>query len=399
MNTIQSDNPEYRVEIAESIQEVEKLRPIWESMQWYPDTDIDLYLELCNSKKEILRPHVQVLYKNGVPATMVICRLEDKNFRLTFGYKVVFQKSIRSLTVLYGGIIGDTSPSACEILLSNLQESLRKRKADVVFFNHLKIDSDLFRLATTIPGSLMRDHNPVPYLHWKMELPDSYDEFYKTRSRNFKNNLKKYSKRLTDQYGGNIFFKCLHKEEELGYIIKDVETIASKTYHRGLGVGFVNDLAMQNRIKQALSRNLFRAYILYINDIPGAYLIGVKYGATYFPWYTGFDQMYQQFSPGTLLFAQVIEALYHDGRIEAVDFGFGDAFYKHNFCDTNWEEASVYIYAPTIKGAYLNIMNTMVTSSAGLVDGFLKRFDVYEKIKKIWRSRKAQELKVADNAD
>jgi hypothetical protein len=52
--------------------------------------------------------------------------------------------------------------------------------------------------------------------------------------------------------------------------------------------------------------------------------------------------------------------------IPRMDFGLGDAFYKQRFGTEGWEEASVFIFAPTLRGLVFNVLRTSTVGTAQL---------------------------------
>jgi hypothetical protein len=380
---------EYDIRIIKSLEEIEDIRNFWETHQYYPDADIDFYIAFCRANKTNVRPHITVLMKQGRPVAMMIGRLYNTDFKFRFGYKVLFSTKVRSLNILYGGIIGNLTDLAYDVLFNAIMNALSKGEADIAFFNHLISDSYIYNLVTQQPLFFFRDHSPKSHLHWKAILPDSFDEFYRTCTKNFKNNLKKYTKRLNDHYGENKIIKTYQYMSEYRILLDDIETIASKTYHRGMGVGFLYDQTTKDRILLALEQQRFRAYIIYLSRQPCAFLTGVKYGHTFFPWATGYDPSFNQYSPGTLIIMEMFKALYEEGDIQAVDFGFGDAFYKHNLCEDNWHESPVYVYAPTFKGGLLNTIKSLLDIISSCAEYALKKFNLTDKVKKIWRDKLA----------
>lgn len=381
----------YDIRIIRSLDEIEDIRNFWETYQYYPDADIDFYIAFCRANEANVRPHITVLMKQDRPDAIMIGRVDNTDFKFRFGYKVLFSTKVRSLNILYGGMIGNLTDLAYDVLFEEIMDSLSKGEADIAFFNHLILDSYIYSLAMEQPLFLFREHSPKVNQHWKSLLPDSFDEFYRTRPKNFKNNLRKYTKRLNDQYGENRIIKTYQHISEHRILLDDIETIASKTYHRGMGAGFLNDQTTKNRIFLALEQQRFRAYIIYLSNQPCAFLTGVKYGHTFFPWATGYDPSFNQYSPGTLIMMEMFKALYKEGDIHAVDFGFGDAFYKHIFCDDNWQEAPVYIYASTFKGGLINAVKSLLDIISSFIESALKKLNLTDKVKKIWRDKLAKE--------
>ena len=383
------NSSEYVIKTISSLEEIEDIRSFWEAHQYYPDADIDFYIEFCRANKANVRPHITVLMKHGKPEAMMIGRIDYTDFKFMFGYKVLFGVKVRSLSVLYNGIIGNLTDLAHNLLLDGIMDSLSKGEADIVFFNHIISDSYIYNLVIKRPHFFFRDHSPKSYLHWCAKLPDSFNTYHSTRSKKFKRTLNLFTNRTKKQFGSNQFVSCLKHIDEFDRIINDIEMIASKTYHRGMSAGFIDNDATRNRIKLALERNLFRAYVMYLDQKPSAYMMGMKYGRTFFPQATGYDPAYNHYSPGTLIIMEMFKMLFDEGDVRTVDFGFGDAFYKHNFCEDNWQESPVFIYAPTLKGGLLNMIKLLLEIIASFSEYTLKKFNLTDKVKKIWRNKLA----------
>lgn len=388
---------QYDVRIIKSLKEIEEIRYFWETHQYYPDADIDFYVAFCRANKSNVTPHIIVLMKHGIPDAMLIGRIDNADFHFRFGYKILFSTKVRQLNILYGGLIGNLTDVACNLFMEEIIDALSNGEADTAFFNHLISNTSLYNLAKRRPLFPFRDHSFKKYMHWKTILPVSFDEFYKTRPKNLKNNFKKYTKRLNERYGKNRIIKTYQHMSEFNLMLNDVEIIASQTYHRGIGAGFINNQTSRKRISLAIEQQRFRAYIMYLDQQPCAFLLGVKYGHTFFPWATGYDPSFNQFSPGTLIIMEMFKALYEEGNIQAVDFGFGDAFYKHNFCDDNWQEATVYIYASTLKGGLLNTIKSLLDIISSISEYVLNKLNLTDKIKKKWRSRLASSKNNEEN--
>jgi CelD/BcsL family acetyltransferase involved in cellulose biosynthesis len=111
----------------------------------------------------------------------------------------------------------------------------------------------------------------------------------------------------------------------------------------------------------------------------------------FFSIYTGYAPEYRNDHPGTFLLMNIIEEMSYDEKIKFFDFGFGDTRYKKNFSNRCWEEAIVHIYAPTAKGIQLNIMNSFTAFINQAAVRCSKKLKLYDKIKRIWRTRLAEE--------
>jgi hypothetical protein len=173
----------WEVIVAKSFEEVEAVREIWVQMQQGEslpalNADIDHYLSVVESRKEVVQPYVIVLYYDGNPKAMVIGRIERQRITCRVGYTTILNPSLRCLSVVYGGILGQPSDQISSRLVQELIDTLKRGNVDVVFLNHLRIDSHIHRLSRTMIHFLCRDRFPVVEDHWQTYVPETAEEFY-----------------------------------------------------------------------------------------------------------------------------------------------------------------------------------------------------------------------------
>ena len=87
------------------------------------------------------------------------------------------------------------------------------------------------------------------------------------------------------------------------------------------------------------------------------------------------------------LFLRMVEDLCLNNGIKLIDFGFGEAEYKRNYCDQKWEEASIYIFAPTFSGVTLNFLRSSTALLSRLAKALLERFNILQNVKRRWRDK------------
>src|SRR4030043_288457 len=110
---------------ARSFEEIEAIRAIWQQMQSQganptPDADIDRFLSVVKSLGADVQPYVMLVKQDGRPAAMMIGRVEKHPLEFKFGYKVLAKKTLKCLTIVYGGVLGGPDDALCIILLNEL---------------------------------------------------------------------------------------------------------------------------------------------------------------------------------------------------------------------------------------------------------------------------------------
>ena len=244
-----------RTTVARTREEVEALRPVWERLAFAnPEADPDFFLELAALRDEIVEPYVVLIERDGRGPIMIVARVEERRLETKAGYRTVHRPKLRQLAVVYSGVHGAETEEDCELVVATLRRALRDSKADVVSFAKLGTESPLFKLASAAPPPALRDHLPTALPRASVAVPDSYDEFLKARSRNTRENVKRYGKKLLREHGEQLELTRYRDVADLDRAVAEMDLVAAKTYQRGLGVGFRDDHEGRALMRLAMER-------------------------------------------------------------------------------------------------------------------------------------------------
>jgi CelD/BcsL family acetyltransferase involved in cellulose biosynthesis len=223
-----------------------------------------------------------------------------------------------------------------------------------------------------------------------MRLPTSKEQFQASVSGRFRRHDRYFYKKLLRDHAGDVQIRHFSRTQELDRVIRDVDEIARKTYQRGLGVGFVANDETRSRLQVEAENGWLQTFILYVGGTPCAFWMCNLCGGRLYSGFMGYDTAFAEYSPGLLLITRAIEELTiqnSDARIEQIDWGFGDAEYKTRLSTDNWQDESVYIFAPSAKGIALNLLHSGGAAIDGAARRVLARTALVAKIKKSWRER------------
>lgn len=396
--TIGEDKIDIRV--ARSISEVEALRELWMRRPGHRDSDIDFYLMIVQSYPEVLCPHVIALYRNDHPEAILIGRMEEKKISFPVGYLRTFGPKCHCLTFVYDAVRGNASVENVQILVREVMNCLMRDEADVALLEFVPLGSDLHRAALGLPGRLGRDTLPASQKHDVLEVPDKIDAIYQRMSGTRREGIRRGIRKFRAHADGKDQVICYENECQLDLLFGSAEEIAKKTYQRGLGAGFADTPDARKRLGLAARKGWLRGYVLYLEDRPCAFWIGMLYESTFVSEYLGYDPEFRQYSPGMFLIMNVIEAFCarkNGDIVKELDFGLGHAEYKAALCSKVWLEASIYIFSLRPKGLMLKVMRT----STRIVDEGLRRVlakvNLATKLKRAWRDRLAQRARNTSN--
>jgi hypothetical protein len=373
-----------RVRILRTISELEELRTVWTAWGGHKDSDIDFLLVLLQSREEILNPHVIVVYRNAKPDAMLIGRLERRQINYKVGYLPLFKARARIITFQYEALRGNPSDENCTEIILAILNSFKSGEADMASLTNLSADSFLYKRALSLPSLLSRDYLPVPQPHHLMRLPGTIEEVYLGLSSKHRKHLRSEGKKLQTKFDGRLKICCFREVAELETAISQVEDIARKTYQRGLGVGLDASPLTRQLFHLYARKGWLRIYVLFAGDTPIVFWSGAVYGGRFYSEATGYDPHYRDYAPGTFLLVKMIEHFCREG-LQGIDFGLGDAMYKERFGNHSFEEATVCLFAPRMKGLLLKAMQTVTSATNNASKNMLARTKLLAKIKRLWR--------------
>jgi CelD/BcsL family acetyltransferase involved in cellulose biosynthesis len=374
-----------RARLVSSLDEVERLRDTWAAASPRRfNADIDFYLVSAASQSSFVRPYVILLERDGALEAMLIARVEDVDLPAVFGYRTIFRSRVRSITLVHGGLIGESAPSS-RLLLSELRRSLARREADVASLPFLPTDGTFHRAATREVPAAVRAPFARRAVHRRLELPATGEEFLRSRSKSTRESLKRYRRKVERDLGERLELRVYDSERDLERIFAETDSVAAKTYQRGLGVALADTPEQRAVIEVGLRRGWYRAYVLYLDGRSIAFWPGYAYRDTFFIGTPGYDPAMAEYRIGNYLLGRMIDDFCADPSLEAVDFGFGDAEYKRRFGSESFEESTVLIFAPTARALAVNAARSAVAASARGATAGLERVGGLDRVKRRWR--------------
>ena len=378
----------YTIQILRSIKEIEKIRPFWEEKQAHPDGDLDLFINIINSKKEIVGPYVILLRFHDNPHAMMVGIIEKKRINVYISYKKLSGPKLRILTIYPERIFGNPNFIYSHFFVLELIESLKRKETDLVQLENFKIDSHLFKIAKTKPGFLFHDYKPDITLYWNIILPGSIDELFTNMGSKQRHEIFRKERRIQKEFNGKITFCCYKNEDEITGLCEDIEKVARNSFLRILGYGFINNTENKYFLSISAKRGRLRGYLLYIEEVPCAFYICQIYKEIVYFRSSGFDFRYKNCSPGVVLLKHVLEDIYkHEKNIKEIDWGKGDQIFMKHLGNYSFKVGSIYIFPPSIYGLWLNFIKVFLFFIKTFVKAILIKFGLRDKISSYWRQR------------
>ena len=385
------------VELATTIDKVMALRIDWVKLRAQskiisPNTDIDRFITTVKALGEKAKPYVALLRIDGKARAMIVGRSQFRSGNFRIGYLRVPSPVLKSLDIVYGGVLSDSSEIAISEVTRYLRSLLAEKQFDQITINHLPIKDPLTNALGSDEVLKSRLACSSSNLHWQFELtPGSYEQTIARFSRKHRYNMRRTDRLLVEYFSGNVKLRKFDQPEDCDELVTGAAEIVSQTYQAGLG-GFSDTPLHRELINLEAESGRLRSYWLESDGKPIAFHLGVVYANTYHLLSTAFLPQYKQLSPGQVLLVRVIQDLC-EANIDSIDYGFGDAPYKRMYGSSNSEESTVYLYAKTPKALVSRSIYKGITKISNLESYISNSVGLKKLIKKNWRSRSSKATK------
>lgn len=344
--------------VATTVAELDALATRWDRIRIAsPHAGRPLFTLVRETAGDDVRPHVMLIEDDGREPILVVGRVERRPMRIKAGYRTLFEVPARWLVVVAGGIVGAHTPADHRLVIDRLGACMRRGTADILLLSKVEVAGPLHLAALDRLAWYRRGHGSTPSRHHLSDLSRGYDAFHAARSKRTRLRLRRRLARL-DETGGRFTVDRIGPGHDVGETMRLLDNIASKSYQRGIGVGFVDDDLHRGLVAWAVAGGSFRIWTLSIDGGPVAFVGGLVHERTFFLFHTAFDPSVTEDEPGAILLARVLKELADDPGIDGFDYGHGDALYKRQLGDTWWDEVDVLGFAARPRALSLNSLNT-----------------------------------------
>lgn len=376
--------PHFAAEIVDDLADVDRFAAFHRAFPAHPESHFDLLCAAFRHGRQA-RPFFVQVTRDGVPCLLVVGQLVRGRLRWRLGYRTLQSSPAVTVEVLQGGWLGDVSPPCLEFVCARLYDHLRRGGADAIHLRHVPADSAVHRVFARHPSWLFRDRSPTPSTNWRLRVPESFAEWQRAQPKREREDNKRYDKRIRKDFGDGVRVELLTQEDEIERFAEVVEGIARRTYQRGMEAGFRDTPEARARWRAGAGADALDVRVLWFGDVPIAFCCGFRFDGVLWLEHLGYDPEFRKYRPGMFLLQRAIEDLAAGGAVHAIDFGIGDADYKRRLCDQSRADVSVYLFAPTVRGLWLNSVRGLANCAGRVAERCLDRLGLLSRLKSRWR--------------
>jgi hypothetical protein len=264
---------------------------------------------------------------------------------------------------------------------------IQNGEIDLIHFVNHNINSEIFKIINSSNKFYYNDFTPNYVPHWKIDLPYSKEQLYRNMPKKLRHEILRKERRIQKKYNGKIIYRCFSRESEVHKLSKDIWKVAIKTYQRALEGFYQNNDEILNFLKISAKLNYLRASVLYIENKPCAYIVGLIYKNTFYISYSGYDSDFKFYSPGIILFNHILNEVFSEKiKINVIDLGAGNSVFKTRFGNSYEQCITFYLFPKSLKGLFLNCTNTFVLRISNFILKLLALLNVDDKFRRVWRN-------------
>lgn len=374
-------------------EEIEAIRPFWVRQQSRPNSDIDHYLLVCRLRPQVISPYVISVWDGSDCRAVIAGRLERAHVRPSIGYLRLPGIAVRQVSVLYDGVIGVLTQSEANLVLAEIAAAGTRGEVDLIVFSSLPEQALFWN--TTLKG---RSRQPELWSeHWHLRLPGEPGFLLRSMKSKHRSWAKRKATEFEAAFAGRHRWIWTKTIDDVGTLCRQLETVASQTYQRGLGAGFKDDVLHRERLGLFARDERLRVMMLEIDGKLAAFWYGVVYRGTFYSEATGYVPELRDFEIGTQLFLRIVDELVGE-TVTAFDFGLGDAAYKKRFGDRSWREAELRVFGPGWRANVIRGYLALCEQTNVVLRRTLVRLGLVDRIKTAWRKRLARHPAAADKS-
>jgi hypothetical protein len=361
---------------------LQDISPFWKGAQWHPNADYDFFRMIVNVRKNVCSPYIITVFRDENPVAIWAGRLEKCQYPIRVGYATICRIPIKQIVFIEGGIMGEQTKEICYHLFDNIKNCLSENDCQLAIIGQVNNQSDIYNESLTI----LRTPDKTSNKRWQMKFPLTWDLFLQSRSKKHRYWLNRIHRVLDREFPGQWEIQSYYLIDHVDKFINLAETVAKKTYQRGLEVGFRANIETSKRLHLDAENGRLRGYVLLIKGQARAFWYCQVYRQVLYSASTGYDPEYRKYELGTILLMKIFKD--HCGtEIAAIDFGQGDADYKRRFGSQFAEESSFFVFSTSFLGTYIRFLNKLAFFINRVAMSILYRFNAVQRIKSFWRGR------------
>lgn len=192
----------------------------------------------------------------------------------------------------------------------------------------------------------------IPYIL----LPDNWDELYGNFSKKFRYNIRQSQNQLGKR--GKLELRCFTEASDVEEFLGDFLSVERLSWKQEAGTSITQNpeqLKLHSELAPiAAAGDIFRGYILYLDETPIAHIYGLYDQGTFYCLKLSYVEALKKFGPGIAITAMAIKDLI-DNSARLWDFVGPTEGYKRRWAKESYTIRKYVFFSRTLRGRMLNM--------------------------------------------
>lgn len=229
---------------------------------------------------------------------------------------------------------------------------------------------------------------PAQFERCYIDFKLTFEEYKNSFSSKTRSTIKRKIKKFDAFCNQNMQFKTYRSQQELQDFYRLARALSRKTYQEKLlDAGLPESGEFQREIEQMAQQDQVRAYLLFNNNAPVAYMYCPVYDGVLLYQYLGYDPQYQKWSVGTILHWFVFEDLFREGQFRYFDFTEGNSEHKRLYSTDSLLCGNIFILKDSLKMRFWVRAHMLMEDFSRNLGNLLENWGLKAKIKQLIRFR------------
>jgi len=219
------------------------------------------------------------------------------------------------------------------------------------------------------------------------DLTIGFDAYLGQLSGNTRSAIKRKGKKVVQVSGGQLDVRRYTTPEQFAEFHGTARALALGTYQeRLMGAGLPDTASFTRRMYAMAATGKVRAWLLFIDGTPAAYLYCPIHGDTALYEFVGHDPQFNDLSVGAVLQVEALRDLAADPAVARFDFTEGDGQHKRQFATGGVECCDLLLLRPTLANRAAVAALAGFDGSMALAKAAVQRFGLQDVAKKVRRA-------------
>ena len=345
--------------------------------------EFDLILEKYKKESEGLGVFVFKQQERVIGYAPYICRRSILKMRL--GEKVVYSPKFDAIQILRPNSSqwGNNTEVPRNLLLF-----FSKQKPEyAICATEIRVGSEIWHGFQSIGTKLYLSFNNRPFVHYFHYFEDSYDTFYRKKSKSSRSQIRYKTNRLRKKVGPGLRFEEYSSEVSVEAFLKAANSISVKTYQARLFGEVIENSDDNRKLLTLYGRyGYFRSFVLWADQLPISFILGFQTAdGVYELAVMGYDPDWYEYNPGFNCNIMLLKCLYENNTPHLMDPGGGDNDLKRLLCNKTKKSVSPVLFPKTPYGTALYYLGIASDLTNRWTVSILKRIGIKNKIKRWFR--------------